>query len=297
MKKAVFFVMTKKGLYALENFINAFGREAVEFVVSHTDKHVEKDYYDEIKQLCSKNRITFYNKNSKYLFADRFVFVIGWRWIIKSTGKLYIFHDSLLPKYRGYAPVVSQLMNKENYLGVTCFLSENRFDESDIDKGCIISRQKTRISYPVKISEAIDKVCPIYSELLNNLYRTLISGKIPECTSQNSRSATYSVWRDEEDYMIDWKKDAEYIKRFIDSVGHPYLGAFTKSGTKKIRIIDSVVFPDEKIENRDPGKVLFIKNNFPVVICGKGLLKITEAIDDNTRQSILPLKKFRTRFY
>src|SRR6266568_2634305 len=118
VKKIVFFVMTKRGFYALGKFIERFGPAAIDYVVSHPDKNLEKDYFEVIKVLCRDNRITLYDKDDNYSTEKSFIFVIGWRWIIRSTGKLFIFHDSLLPKYRGFAPIVSQLLNGENTLGV-----------------------------------------------------------------------------------------------------------------------------------------------------------------------------------
>ena len=50
------------------------------------------------------------------------------------------------------------------------------------------------------------------------------------------------------------------------------------------------------IENREPGKVIFIENSNPVVVCGHGLLRITELLDDETGYPLLPLSSFRTRF-
>lgn len=101
---------------------------------------------------------------------------------------------------------------------------------------------------------------------------------------------------DKEDYKIDWAKDAEYIKRVIDSVGYPYLGAYTYVENQKVGVLDAKVLPDVKIENRTSGKIIFIAENLPVVVCGSGLLKLKNVIDDLTKNSILPLKKFRLRF-
>ena len=53
---------------------------------------------------------------------------------------------------------------------------------------------------------------------------------------------------------------------------------------------------DVVIENRKSGKVIFIVDNFPIVVCGKGLLMIEELVSFDKRQSLLPLQKFRTRF-
>ena len=53
--------------------------------------------------------------------------------------------------------------------------------------------------------------------------------------------------------------------------------------------------PDLKIKNRVPGKIIFMSDGIPTVVCGTGLLTITSAVDVSG-QSIFPLKKFRSRF-
>lgn len=75
----------------------------------------------------------------------------------------------------------------------------------------------------------------------------------------------------------------------------PTGGAQTLLNGNPITINDAELFDDVTIVNRDVGKVIFTEGGLPIVVCGKGLLKITSASDD-THASILPLKKFRIRF-
>ena len=283
--------MNKKGFHTLEKFVDEFGPDKVLYVMSHPDKNVDKDYYDEIIALCGKCNIKFHAKSDNYTLGEAHTFVIGWRWMIKSLDKFYVLHDSLLPKYRGFTPLVSCLLNKENYLGVTCILSEMEYD-----RGNIIRQLKTKISYPIKIREAIDIICPMYSKLVNAIYRDLSAGKKLPGKKQDETKATYSVWRDEEDYHINWNDSSDCIQRFVDAVGYPYHGAYSEIDGRMLRITDVEIRPDCKIENRDPGKVLFIEDGMPVVICGSGLLKIREAYFDDLSESLAHFKKFRTRF-
>jgi methionyl-tRNA formyltransferase len=113
---------------------------------------------------------------------------------------------------------------------------------------------------------------------------------------QDETQVTYSLWRDDEDYRIRWQNDAASIKRFIDSLGDPYQGAASLMNGRQVRIYDAEVEPDVCVEDRHVGKVLFMRKGFPVIVCGSGLLKITALFDSETRQSLLPLKRFRSRF-
>jgi methionyl-tRNA formyltransferase len=90
--------------------------------------------------------------------------------------------------------------------------------------------------------------------------------------------------------------DANEILNFIYAVGFPFLGASTCFNDQKIRIFDAEIIKDVKIINRDVGKVIFFDERFPVIVCGKGLLKISDAIYDHNKLTIFPLNNFRIRF-
>ena len=61
------------------------------------------------------------------------------------------------------------------------------------------------------------------------------------------------------------------------------------------RILEVERLPDLAIENRCPGKVLFLRDGRPVVVCGSGLLKVTW-LEDDSGASLLPLGRLRVRF-
>ena len=82
---------------------------------------------------------------------------IGWRWLISGTENLIVLHDSLLPKYRGFAPLVNSLINGEQEIGVTAIWAGPEFDAGEI-----IFQEKAGICYPIKIQEAIEIVSGLY---------------------------------------------------------------------------------------------------------------------------------------
>src|SRR5690606_1065439 len=112
---------------------------------------------------------------------------------------------------------------------------------------------------------------------------------------QEENQATYSLWRDEADYIIDWKRDSLYIKRFIDSVGFPYKGAATFVEDKLVRILEATAIDDLTIENRTPGKVLLLRDGKPIVVCGEGLLLLDHVVDDTTNERY-KFNRVRIRF-
>jgi methionyl-tRNA formyltransferase len=290
MNKVVFYLMNEKGFYVLNNFLIKFGTNNIEYVVLSEDKNVERDFYKELLSLCNKHCIKFFHRQDDIPIFTGYKFAIGWRWIISDIDQLIVLHDSILPKYRGFAPLVNMLINGRNEIGVTALFASNEYD-----KGDIIRQEKVTITYPIKIQEAIQIISPLYSTLVNSISDMIFSSCSIIGIPQDEESASYSLWRDEQDYFINWNDSSKNIGRKIDAVGFPYNGARTYLNNKLI-IIDKVEeCIDVKIENRDVGKVIFVIDGYPIVVCGNGLIKIVEArfLDG---ESIIPFKKFRSRF-
>lgn len=292
--KVCFFLLGSKGLHVLEQFIGHYGNNAISLVIAARDIAIANDFYDEIKQLCSSNGIGFADRKDlkEEMIDTEYSFAISWRWLIHSTHtKLIVLHDSLLPAYRGYAPLVSMLENAETELGVTALYADVEYD-----MGNILFQSRVSITYPIRIKEAIDILHPCYWECVRNVYQDILEEKDMKGAAQDKSSGSYSMWRDESDYFIDWSASAESILRFIHATGYPYKGAATMMEDKKIRVLDAEVMEDVTIENRKPGKIIFSKDNYPVVACGKGLLKILNAISESDNMPVLPLNRFRIKF-
>lgn len=286
-----FFLLGKKGIEVLcrldrESIIN------IDKVIIGTDKNVIQDYSAEIEAFCSKQEIPFEKTNKRNYYNTKYALAIGWRRMIKSNAdqQLLVLHDSLLPKLRGFNPLVTALINADREIGVTALFASDEYD-----KGAIIDVEKVQIEYPLKIKEAIERISICYSNLVNRILSKLNNNQELKGIEQNEKKATYSLWRDKNDYFINWNDAAQKIARFIDAVGFPYEGAKTHFEDRVITLEESIPLEDVKIENRAPGKVIFKKNGCLVVVCGEGLLMITKAVDCN--KEILDFnKKFRIKF-
>ena len=285
------YLMTAKGLATLQSFISDVEASYLAYVVVAKDPNVVDDYYEEIFDLASRFGVPVYERSQTPPPASHLI-AVSWRWLIDPSPEqqLIVFHDSLLPRYRGFAPLVSALINGDKEIGVTALLASEEYD-----RGPILSQEIVSIEYPLKIAEAIALLTPCYQRLAVKTANTIIQNRMV-ITAQNEEEATYSLWRDEEDYYIDWNCDADYIKRFTDALGSPYKGAATVANGEILRITECIALPDVKIENRVNGKVIFMHGEHPVVVCGMGLLKILKSTVENSSASALPLKKFRTRF-
>lgn len=283
--------MTKKGLEALKGAVKL--SDFFKFYVTiGKDKNVKNDYSNEIEAECLKHNIPYHYRGEETanIKAPDYVIAIGWRWLIAEQSKLIVFHDSILPKYRGFNPLVTALINGDKEVGVTAL-----FATSEYDKGNLIAIKKASIKYPIKIQYAIEVVSKLYLELITDVLQLMRSPKIT-AVPQNELDATYSLWRDEEDYLIDWDTNSEDVLRFINAVGFPYGGAKAFIGKDKVVIEEASVISDLNISNRQPGKVILIKDGKPVVVCRQGLIKIDKGYYNETGKSFLPLTSFRTRF-
>jgi methionyl-tRNA formyltransferase len=261
----------------------------IDKVIAAKDRSVQNDFFEDIQALCIINNIEFYEKASSVTNTSKYSFAISWRWLI-DVPNLIVLHDSLLPRYRGFAPLVSALINGDKKIGVTALFANKEFDQGDI-----IAQMATEIDYPIKINQAIKVVASLYTQITLDIVKTLEDTGAIEAVKQNDLIATYSLWRDEEDYVVTWNENAAVIERFVNAVGFPYKGASTYIDGRIARIEEVEQIDDVIIENRTSGKVLFINNGMPTVVCGKGLLRINKLKwDDGT--DALPLKSFRTRF-
>jgi len=287
--------MTKKGF---EVFLRAteIDRALIDFVVVGTDSNVQNDFSDEIIALAKKVGIPFFIRGSEPpVNENQYIISVSWRWmIIHPTNKLIIFHDSILPKYRGFAPLVNMLINGESKIGVSAI-----FGATEYDRGNLIAQQSTVINYPITISEAINLNNQNLLKLATNIICKISNNEELVGVPQEEAEATYSIWRDNDDYLIDWNKSANEIRRLIDAVGSPYLGArCLTAGGDTVRIAKAEVVDDVACELRHIGKVIFIRDGRPIVICGSGLLRILEAylVDSNGEVDYLPMKSFRVKF-
>lgn len=292
MKKFGFYALGSKAFECLKSLVSEIGSHPIAFVVVGMDKGVEEDWSEAIKSFCQEHRILVIEKGQCIESDADFIFAIGWRWIIPEYKNLIVLHDSLLPRYRGFAPLVNALINGEKKVGVTALKAVSEYDAGDI-----IGQKSLDLVYPIKISNVIKAVSALYSSLIIEICNKLLSEKDIDFFPQDNTKASYSLWRNELDYRINWYKDSNYISRFIDAVGYPYKCSVTSMDGRSVRIIDCEKIEDVEVEDREQhvGKVIFSNNGCPVVVCGSGLLRLTNMVDANG-DSLIGKIPFRTKF-
>ncbi|GAL67611.1 formyltransferase family protein [Jejuia pallidilutea] len=126
------FLMSYKGLTVLNALVKSSYKNTINAVIIGNDKSVVNDYSKDIEQLCKIEKLRFYYRADEYTVKSKYSIAVSWRWLIQlpENKKLIVLHDSLLPKYRGFAPLVNALKNGEKYLGVTALFASNEYDRA-----------------------------------------------------------------------------------------------------------------------------------------------------------------------
>jgi methionyl-tRNA formyltransferase len=263
--KVGLYLMTEKGLAVLHAALET-GVE-IAHVTTAIAKGMNDDAHLAIAAIAKERGLPTFLRSHPPEFDGDFSIAAGWRWMLDARN-LIVLHDSLLPRYRGFSPLITALVNGDPEVGVTAFLAE-----AEPDTGPIIAQRSIPVAYPTRMRSVLDRLVPHYWSLANEVLLQLPDLRY---AIQDERLATWSLWRDEDDYRIDWNHDAYAIRRLIDAASDPFPGAWTTVAVRslKIRVLDAEIVHDRRIEDRVPGKVSHFVDGTPVIVCGTGLLGI-----------------------
>jgi methionyl-tRNA formyltransferase len=177
-------------------------------------------------------------------------------------------HASLLPRYRGPAPIHWAVINAEAETGVTTMLMDKGLDTGDI---LLTAREK--IAAADTAGSLHDRLARLGAELLIRTLAGFADGTIRP-VAQDHSLATYAPLLKKTDGLIDWKKPDAKIEPFIRGMT-PWPGAFTFWGSRRLKI-----FKAETVAMQDaaapPGTVLEGFSNQLVVKAGDGAISILE---------------------
>lgn len=175
-------------------------------------------------------------------------------------------HPSLLPLYRGPAPIDRTLMAGEKITGVTIFKLNQK-----IDAGDIILQKKTKISDKEDCFTLQKKLANLGAQALIESLDKINKGSL-SLIKQNEKNVTFANKLAKKDGKIDWSQPAKKIQNLIKAtLGWP--GAYTFYQNKTIKIIKSEALPEET--NAPPAQIVAIDKKGIYVSTGEGTLKIT----------------------
>jgi methionyl-tRNA formyltransferase len=185
---------------------------------------------------------------------------------IPRSGALNV-HASLLPRYRGAAPIAWAILRGERVTGVTTMVMDEGMDTGDI-----LSQVEVQIGDEETCKDLHDRLAPLGARLLLQTIEKMKAGEM-RAVPQDHSKATHAPPLKKEDGHIRWEKEAEEIDRQIRAF-NPWPGAFTTWGDRLLKIYHG------KIRERTPegraGAVVWVGSDFIEVATGKGSYLIKE---------------------
>ncbi|MEX7624458.1 bifunctional UDP-4-amino-4-deoxy-L-arabinose formyltransferase/UDP-glucuronic acid oxidase ArnA [Serratia marcescens] len=258
----------------------------VQAVFTHTDDPGENNFFSSVARLGAELDLPVYAPEdvNHPLWVDRIrdlqpdvIFSFYYRHMLSdeilslAPQGGFNLHGSLLPHYRGRAPVNWALVNGETETGATLHKMVKRPDAGDIvgQQKVTIADSDTALTLHKKVLEAAQAVLKEQLPKLKNGTATF--------TKQDESQASYFGRRTAADGEILWHKSAKEINNLVRAVTEPYPGAFSYLGQRKLIVWRSRVLDTQ--HDKQPGTVL---STSPLVIaCGEGALEIVAGQNDS----------------
>ncbi|WP_312064321.1 bifunctional UDP-4-amino-4-deoxy-L-arabinose formyltransferase/UDP-glucuronic acid oxidase ArnA [Pantoea septica] len=282
--KTIVFAYAEMGCAGISALLNA-GYE-ISAIFTHADTSPESHAFPSVARLAAEQGIPVYAPEdvSHPLWVDRikamqpdFIFSFYYRALLSDsilrTARVGAFnlHGSLLPKYRGRAPLNWVLVNGETETGVTLHHMVKRADAGDI-----VAQQRVAIDAQDNALTLHRKLVACASELLEGALPAMKRGEIA-ARPQNHSEATLVGRRTPDGGRINWGWPAQRVNNLVRAVTDPWPGAFAFAGTLKFVVWKGRVHADAPPAK--PGTVLSVD---PFLIaCGDGALEVLTGQSDN----------------
>ena len=220
------------------NCLNALMKAGIkiDLVVTHQDDPNENVWFGSVAKLCSDRNVPFVTPSTNELgelvhkiqaLSPDYIFSFYYRFMIPQTilacAKIAALnmHGSLLPKYRGRAPVNWAILHGETETGATLHVMEVKPDAGDIveQAAFTIGPDETATDVFAKVSQAAVTV-------IEQALPSLIKGVVPRRPNELEKGS-YFGGRKPADGQIHWDQTAKQVHDLVRAVAPPYPGAFT----------------------------------------------------------------------
>ena len=253
----------------------------VVLVVTHprSEHAYEKIWADSVEDLAAAQRIPVLLRNRldgpEVLAALRsvapdLIVANNWRtWIppeiytLPTHGTLNV-HDSLLPKYAGFSPLIWALINGEDEVGLTAHLMNEELDAGDIvlQQAVPVGARDTTTDL---FHATVDLIAPVVSSSLKLIEEAAASGASLG-TPQDRSQATFFHKRADVDSLIDWSWPAAELDRFVRALSDPYPNAYTYHRGSRLRILGAQVSRNRY--GGTPGRIFYREDDAVVIVAG-----------------------------
>lgn len=225
--------------------LEALGQtEEVVGVVTHPPDIEDGIRYESVYDYAQRRgwrtiRCTGRNPTLRHFLVDtrpELLWITDYRYVIPTSivhlarsGAVNL-HPSLLPRYRGRAPLNWAILNGEQRLGLTA-----HFVDGGVDSGDIIEQVGFDLSEEQDVGDALALLYPLYASLTGTVCNYFRSGQVPRRPQDHRWASTFPARRPE-DGRIDWAQPAGAILNLIRAVAFPYPGAFTAVGGCRVTV-------------------------------------------------------------
>ena len=216
-----------------------------------------EDFLSELKSL---------EANLQVVVAFRMLPEVVWKMPKLGTFNL---HASLLPEYRGAAPINWAIINGETKTGVTSF-----FIDDKIDTGAMILSEATEIGANESAGELHDRLMHLGSNTVLNTLKLIESGKVSTTIQENNPDVKTAYKLNKENCKIDWTQDGQTVFNLIRGLSpYPAAWTFIKDGEQEWNVkIYSASF-EKKYHNEGVGKITTTKKEI-FISTKDGILKV-----------------------
>ncbi len=276
---------TARGLRVL-NRLAELVPDARLLVFSFREETWEPPFFDDIRARAAEVGAQFHE--ARQVGAERWqpvwdaaspdlLLAVNWRYLVpppvyrRARLGAFVFHDSLLPAYRGFSPTVWAMINGEDHTGATLLTMADGYDEGDI-----VGQMRVDIGPDDTIAAVTERVTEVYLALLETHLPALLAGQAPR-TPQDHSAATYTCKLLPDDMRIDWAWPTARTHNLIRAVTAPYPGAHTTLDGQRLTIWQAERLPlARQYVGRVPGRVVEVRPGAgAVVLTGDGALLLT----------------------
>lgn len=188
-------------------------------------------------------------------------------------------HGSLLPAYRGAAPINWAVINGEKATGITTM-----FTDVGLDTGDMLLAKEIAIDPDMSVGELHDKMAVLGAEVLKDTLAALKSGEL-ERKPQEDALSSYAPLMTKELGLIDWNKSAQQIHDLVRGTD-PWPGAYTFLNGNRMRIWRTALIPG-KTSDLAAGQIEEVNNDGILIKCTDGYILVKELqFDSSKRMSV-----------
>ena len=182
-------------------------------------------------------------------------------------------HASLLPRWRGAAPIQWALISGDTKTGITIMLMDEGMDTGDI-----LLQSEVPLDNEIDAGQLSDQLSRLGARLLPQAIDDYLAGRLKP-VSQNDAQATIAKIMTRETGEIDWTQSSQQIHNLVRGT-YPWPGAYTWCGSKRLKIHRAKVNHDQELirqaDNLEPGTICLCGGQSISVVCGSGVVDLFE---------------------